>query len=146
MRVSKRFPTAVHALLLIACLSPKQRVTSSVIAQSTGSNAVMIRNIFLKLSENGLLITAAGKNGGVHLGREPQDITLWDIYHAVETDNVDEIFKIYEGNGLCPVGKNVYHILLPHAESAVAAMKADMEKVTIATMLEELSSLSKKNG
>ncbi len=76
MRVSKRFPLAVHSLLFVAVLSPKKRVTSALVAESTDSNPVTVRNIFLKLSECGLLVTAAGKNGGVHLAKEPKDITL----------------------------------------------------------------------
>ncbi|MCD8025540.1 MAG: Rrf2 family transcriptional regulator [Clostridiales bacterium] len=143
MRVSKRFPLAVHSLLFVAVLSPKKRVTSTLVAESTDSNPVTVRNIFLNLSENGLLVTAAGKNGGVNLAREPKDITLWDIYRAVETNDVEEIFKIHETNSTCPVGKNFYHILYPHMASAVNAMKADMEQVTLQTLIEELKSLLK---
>ncbi len=143
MRVSKRFPLAGHSLLFVAVLSPEKRVTSTLVAESTDSNPVTVRNIFLNLSENGLLVTAAGKNGGVNLAREPKDITLWDIYRAVETNDVEEIFKIHETNSTCPVGKNFYHILYPHMASAVNAMKADMEQVTLQTLIEELKSLLK---
>ncbi|MCD7829611.1 MAG: Rrf2 family transcriptional regulator [Clostridiales bacterium] len=141
MRVSKKFPTAVHALLYVAVLSPKRRVTSTLVAESTGSNAVTIRNLFLDLSKNGLLTASAGKNGGVHLAREPKNITLWDVYQAVETNDVEEIFKLHETDSDCPVGKNIYQILYPHMLAAVTAMKGSMEQVTLATLLEELESL-----
>ncbi|MCD8147335.1 MAG: Rrf2 family transcriptional regulator [Clostridiales bacterium] len=143
MRVSKKFPTAVHSLLYVAVLSPKRRVTSTLVAESTGSNAVTIRNIFLDLSRNGLLTASAGKNGGVHLAREPKDITLWDIYQAVETNNVEEIFKLHETDSDCPVGKNIYQLLYPHMLDAVTAMKDSMEQVTLGTLLEELNVLLK---
>lgn len=84
------------------------------------------------------MIAAAGKNGGVHLGREPKNITLWDIYHAVELNDVKEIFNMYEGNDCCPVGRNFYQILHPHMVSAANAMKADMEQVTLETLMAEL--------
>lgn len=61
MRVSKRFPLAVHSLLFVAVLSPKKRVTSALVAESTRSNPVTVRNIFLNLSDSGLLIASAGK-------------------------------------------------------------------------------------
>lgn len=141
MRVSKRFPLAVHALLFAAVLSPGKRVTSKLVAESTDTNAVTVRNLFLELAESGLLVASAGKNGGVHLAREPKDITLWDIYQAVETNNVEEIFKIYEGNDTCPVGKNFYQVLYPHMASAVEAMKASMEQVTLETLIDELRCL-----
>ncbi|MCD7866583.1 MAG: Rrf2 family transcriptional regulator [Clostridiales bacterium] len=143
MRVSKRFPLAVHSLLFVAVLSPKRRVTSTLVADSTESNPVTVRNIFLNLSENGLLVAAAGKNGGVRLAREPKDITLWDIYQAVETNDVEEIFKLHETDSDCPVGKNFYHILYPHMASAVNAMKTDMEQVTLETLADELKCLLK---
>ncbi|MCD7840310.1 MAG: Rrf2 family transcriptional regulator [Erysipelotrichaceae bacterium] len=138
MRVSKRFPMAVHSLLYIAVASPMKRVTSKMVGNSIGANAVTIRGLFLDLTANGLIETAAGKNGGVSLGKAPNEITLWDIYEAVETDDVEEIFKMYEGNGDCPVGKNIYQVLYPHVASAVDAMKTDMEKVTIETLLGDL--------
>ncbi len=141
MRVSKRFPLAVHSLLFVAVLSPKKRVTSTLVAESTDSNPVTVRNIFLNLSENGLLIAATGKNGGVHLAREAKDITLWDIYQAVETNDVEEIFKLHETNSDCPVGKNFYQILYPHMASAVNALKTDMEQVTLETLIGELKCL-----
>ncbi len=143
MRVSKKFPTAVHALLYVAVLSPKRRVTSTLVSESTGSNAVTIRNIFLDLSRNGLLTASAGKNGGVHLAKKPEDITLWDIYQAVETNDVEEIFKLHETDSTCPVGKNIYQLLYPHMLDAVTAMKDSMEQVTLGTLLDELQSLLK---
>ncbi|MCD7906196.1 MAG: Rrf2 family transcriptional regulator [Clostridium sp.] len=143
MRVSKKFPTAVHALLYVAVLSPKRRVTSTLVAESIGSNAVTIRNIFLDLSRNGLLTASARKNGGVHLAREPKDITLWDVYQAVETNDVEEIFKLHETDSDCPVGKNIYQLLYPHMLDAVTAMKDSMEQVTLGVLLEELNALLK---
>ncbi|MCC8073621.1 MAG: Rrf2 family transcriptional regulator [Clostridiales bacterium] len=96
MRVSKRFPLAVHSLLFVAVLSAEKRVMSILVAQSTESNPVTVRNVFLELSKKGLLIASTGKNGGVCLAKEPDKITLWDIYQAVETNDVEEIFKLHE--------------------------------------------------
>ncbi|MCD8366661.1 MAG: Rrf2 family transcriptional regulator [Clostridiales bacterium] len=143
MRVSKKFPTAVHALLYVAVLSPKRRVTSTLVAESTGSNAVTIRNIFLDLSRKGLLTASAGKNGGVHLAKEPKDITLWGVYQAVETNDVEEMFKLHKTDSDCPVGKNIYQLLYPHMLAAVTAMKGSMEQVTLGTLLDELNDLLK---
>ncbi len=145
MRVSKRFPLAVHSLLFVAVLSPKKRVTSALVAESTDSNPVTVRNVFLNLSESGLLIAAAGKNGGVHLAKEPKDITLWDIYQAVETNDAKKIFKLHETDSDCPVGKNFYQVLLPHMVTAVNAMKTNMEQVTLETLMNELRELLKRS-
>ncbi|MCD7728237.1 MAG: Rrf2 family transcriptional regulator [Ruminococcus sp.] len=99
--------------------------------------------MFLNLSDSGLLIASAGKNGGVHLAREPKDITLWDIYESVELKDVNKIFNMYEGSDTCPVGKNFYQILHPHMVAASNGMKAEMEKVTLETLMSELKEMLK---
>ncbi|MCD8286936.1 MAG: Rrf2 family transcriptional regulator [Clostridia bacterium] len=141
MRVSKRFPTAVHALLFVAVLSPEKRVTSSLVAESAGSNPVIIRNIFQDLTRCGLIAAVPGKNGGVVLAKDAKDISLWDIYQAVETNDAEEIFKIHDEESESPIGRNFYRILYPHMDSAVQAMKASMEQVSLDTLMKELTSL-----
>jgi len=51
MRVSKRFPMAVHSVLFVAVHSPIRRVTSTLVAESIEANPVTIRTLFLDLSE-----------------------------------------------------------------------------------------------
>lgn len=143
MRVSKKFPLAVHSLLFVAVLSPKKWVTSTLVAESTETNPVTVRNIFLTLEEHGFLIATAGKNGGVCLAKEPKDITLWDVYLAVETNEVEEIFKLHEMDSDCPVGKNIFQLLYLHMLDAVTAMKNSMEQVTLETLVDELKPLLK---
>ncbi len=138
MRVSQRFPIAVHSMLFIACYGKEKNVTSTVVAQSTGANAVIIRNLFSDLKDSGLLNVSSGKNGGACLARDMKDITLWDIYSAVETDDIDEIFRFHESNKSCPVGRNIYAIMCMHTAAAVDAMKAEFEHVTLADLLMEL--------
>lgn len=48
----------------------KQYKTGDLIQKSL--DGVSLRNIFLDLSESGLLIASVGKNGGVHLARAPK--------------------------------------------------------------------------
>ncbi|KPU43534.1 putative HTH-type transcriptional regulator YwnA [Oxobacter pfennigii] len=138
MRVSTQFPIAFHALMMIACFKDT-RVTSEMVAGSAGCNAVTIRNIFSKLKKADLLSVKAG-TGGTALGKPAEDITLWDIYAAVESDSADEIFKIHsKTSGSCPIGSNVRGLLSPHLDSAVAAMKAELSKVTLGQLIDELN-------
>jgi DNA-binding IscR family transcriptional regulator len=87
MRVSLQFPIAVNALLLLS-LGKNSRVTSERIAESSGCNAVIVRNIYKKLRDAGLISTSSGK-GATTLTRDLEDISLWDIYAAVETAHTD---------------------------------------------------------
>lgn len=138
MRVSKKFPIAVHSLLIMAQFEDTRKTTSAMIAQSTGANAVIIRNIFLSLKEHGLIQSATGKNGGVRLARASKDISLWDVYSAVETDDIDEIFKFHEGSSSCAVGKNIYGLMRPHMDDALAAMRRELQDISIDTLRAEL--------
>ncbi|MCC8078875.1 MAG: hypothetical protein LIO57_02275 [Oscillospiraceae bacterium] len=59
----------------------------------------------------------------------------------METNDVEEIFKLHEATSDCPVAKNFYTILYSHMCSAVNAMKEDMERVTPETLIKELKGL-----
>ena len=137
MRVSTQFPIAVHALLMIANF-PEKRITSSMVAESAGCNAVIIRNIFTKLKKAGLLDIKTG-TGGTSLAKPIDEISLWDIYITIETDETDEIFKIHpHTSGKCPVGSNIRGLLLTHFDDAVNAMKTELSKVTLGNLIEEI--------
>jgi Rrf2 family protein len=43
-----------------------------------------LHRIIASLARNNILKTFAGRDGGVQLARKPEDITLLDIYEAVE--------------------------------------------------------------
>jgi DNA-binding IscR family transcriptional regulator len=142
MRVSTQFPIAVHALLMIANF-PEKRITSDMVAESAGCNAVIIRNIFTKLKKAGLLAVKTG-TGGTALAKPIDKTSLWDIYIAIETDETDEIFKIHpHTSGHCPVGSNIRGLLLTHLDDAVDAMKAELSKVTLDKLIEELKANKK---
>ena len=67
--------------------------------------------------------------GGAELARTPKEITLLDIYQAVESTNLDDVIGIHErGNHTCPVLKDAY---APVAK----AMSDSMREVTLANML-----------
>ena len=57
---------------------------------STGSNPVVIRNLFGALQKAGILSVARGTGGAVLL-RSPEEITVWDVYAALESDEKHEL-------------------------------------------------------
>lgn len=137
MRVSTQFPIAVHAMLMISGF-PELKMTSEIVAESAGCNAVIIRNIFAKLKNAELLITKSGK-GKTELARPAKDISLWDIYSAVESEETDELFKFHTNTSpTCVVGSNIYDLLCPHLDNAVEAMKKELCKVSLDDLCREL--------
>lgn len=138
MRVSTRFPIAVHALMLIAAFSGQKKVNSDLVSESTGVNAVVIRNIFTRLKQAGLISVSPGP-GGTTLAKMAEQISLWDIYAAVEAAGTEDIFRFHENiSPYCPVGRNIYQLLHTHLDDAVTALKKELSGVTLADMIHEL--------
>lgn len=137
MRGNKQFSIAVHAMLMIAHFAD-MKITSEMVAQSAGCNAVIVRNLYHKLVTANLLTTKRGK-GKTELAKPPEEITLWDIYAAVEGDSLADIFKIHEHtNGSCPVGGKIRTLLQRHMNDTTRAMQRELEHVTLADLRSEL--------
>ena len=142
MRVGTQFPVAVHALLMVAAF-PEKKITSEVVAESAGCNAVIIRNIFADLKDAGLLDTKSGR-GRNTLARSAESVTLWDIFCAVEGGETEGLFKLHRHTSeTCVVGSNIRSLLLPHLNDTVKAARAELEKVTLADLVAELRAVQR---
>ena len=140
MKISVRFTAAVHTLLCIAYFEKAERVTSEFISGSTGVNAVIIRKILLQLQKAALVETQAGV-GGSHLLKKAEEITLRDVYRAINADEEErEVFNFHPNpNEKCPIGGKIHQALDPVLEAAQKAMEAELSKTTIADLLSEIS-------
>ena len=138
MRASTRFPLAVHTLMIISAFSDQRKVNSNIVSESTGVNAVIIRNIFAQLKKAGLISVSPGP-GGATLAKKPTQITLLDIFNAVEAEKTEDIFR-FHGNPSphCPIGSNIYELLHSHLDNAMSALKKELFSVTIADLMDEL--------
>ncbi|MGN0695419.1 MAG: Rrf2 family transcriptional regulator [Oscillospiraceae bacterium] len=142
MRTNTQFTVSVQTLILIA-ISEGRRITSAMIAESTGCNPVMVRQLFSKLKEAGLLNISAGK-GTTTLAKTPSDITLWDIFAAVECGEGQELFAFHPNiSQTCGVGHYFENVLGAHLDNAVLAMKESLEQVTLDKLIAEISAAGK---
>ena len=87
MQISSRFTIAVHILTCIDYFADEYTITSDFLAGSVGVNPVIIRQVILQLKAAGLVDVVRGKTG-ITLSRELEDITLYDVYEAVESVKV----------------------------------------------------------
>ena len=137
MKITSRFTVAVHTLLTIYYFGEKNKVTSDFIAQSVCVNPVVIRRTLLSLKAAGMVEVKAG-SGGASIVKDLQDITLYDVYRAVDSVEGD-IFHFHENpNPACPVGKNIHAVLDTHLADAQAAMENELKKVTLLDLTREL--------
>lgn len=148
MRISVKCSSAVHVLLMIAVLPAQQKVTSELLAGSVGCNPVEIRRLLGKLKKAGIIDVARG-TGGATLRKKAKEITLLDIYSAVDEASLDELIGVHTHPlAQCPFGKNITQILSePYAEIG-SAVKRQMAAVTLDQMLARLREMepSIENG
>ncbi len=135
-KFSSRYSISVHILSLIA-LSPTS-CTSDFIAESVNTNPVIIRRIIGMLKKAGLVHVRAGA-GGTYLQKELDEITLLDVYRAVEVADHEHIFNCHdETNPRCPVGANIESVFRTKMLQAQSAMEHELDQVTLKQLVSEL--------
>ncbi|MDP8207108.1 MAG: Rrf2 family transcriptional regulator [Candidatus Electryonea clarkiae] len=87
---SKSWGYAVRAMLRLAEIhdDPKARRMAGELAEETGMPPSFLSKVIQQLSAAGLVDSARGRQGGIRLARNPEEITLFDI--AKVTDNFDK--------------------------------------------------------
>ena len=81
MRLNTKYSIALHCLVFLAEYGDQMKVTSEVLARSTGCNPVIIRNILGALQRENFVTIARGV-GGAHLNTDPKKLTVWQVYQA----------------------------------------------------------------
>ena len=138
MQLSMKCSVAVHCLLFIWEARGKARVTSTLLAQSTGANPVVIRNILSALKKAGLITVPRGQ-GGAELCRDPEQITLYQIYAALEPQGLTSLIGIHPCDGrACPVAQNIRRVLRHPYRQIEDAIAATMDGITLASLIQDL--------
>ena len=135
MQYSSRLTISTHILLCIDYFKDQNKLTSDFIAGSVNVNPVIIRNNLRMLKSAGLVNIEAGV-GGASLAKDPSDITLLDVFKAVEKE--EDLFHFHEDpNPNCPVGRAIHPVLGHHLSDAQQAMKDHLAGVTLADLISE---------
>ncbi|MGH1600562.1 Rrf2 family transcriptional regulator [Campylobacter majalis] len=136
MQIGVKFPIAVHILLSIEYFKDEKN-TSEFLAETVGTNPVIIRKITSCLKSAGLVEVRAGI-GGMNLAKSPENISLYDVYMAV-SESKKELFKIHSSPHMCPLGGRIDALLRPHFLNAQNALKAELQYINIQNLLSELA-------
>ena len=128
---------AVQILSVIAWRGP-EGTNSELLAKSLHTNPVVVRRILKALERHGLVKVRPGRYGGVELLRLPSEITLEDIYKAVEPEGA--LFALRErGNPRCPVNNAMTRALPPLFEAANAAVDSALRRTKLSTLVETIA-------
>ncbi len=109
MASNSKFAIAVHTLGVVALLDGKP-VSSEMIAGSVGTNPVVIRRILKHFVKHGLVEVQMGTGGGSKLTRKPEEISLSEIYLALEEDELFQVPLLPDNHG-CPIGRFIRPVL-----------------------------------
>ena len=79
-----RFSSALKAMLLLGHGEEEGSpvLSSTQLARSLNTNPSLVRKLMVTLVQDGLVASIKGRNGGVRLGRSPDQITLGEIYRS----------------------------------------------------------------
>ncbi len=144
MQISSRFTMAIHIFACIDTFQNDYKITSDFLADSVNVNPVVIRRLLSQLKSAGLVNITRG-SGGAAIAKPLDEITLLDIYNAVECVDNGELFHFHENpNMQCPVGKNIHNALDDKLSRIQKAMENEMQKITLADVIRDAQSFIEK--
>lgn len=142
MPASSRFAIAVHVLTLMA-QAGDEPVKSDFVAESVNTNPVVIRRILCSLQRAQMVRSQTGAAGGSRLARAASEITLLEVYRAVEEGRLLSLHR-KRPNPRCPVGMNIEGVLDRLLSEAEAAFEGVLSGITVDEVLKALRPRPKK--
>jgi Rrf2 family protein len=129
MVMSTRFAVGVHLLTALAA-NPGKILRSEDVADSVNTNPVVVRRLFSQLTTAGLVRARLGHGGGFELARPASDISLLEIFTALEKP---DLFVAHRSpSASCPVGAHILTVLREATAPAVGALLRELSRTTVA--------------
>lgn len=132
MKYSTKLSDAVHILVLIY-LNPSQSLSSADIAVSICTNPSYVRQLMAKLKANGLIQSMRGQAKPT-LGRAPEEITLFDVYKAVEGEK-PLLHLDTNVNPDCNVGVYIQYALQDYYSEVQKVADYKMAQITLSDII-----------
>ena len=145
MHISNKCSIAVHCLIFINEYGEKNKVTSELLALSTGCNPVTIRNIISAMKKNGLIDVKFG-TGGATLAVPIQDISLYRICAAVDPEAIDKMISIHPApSPFCPVGRNIGAVLDRTYDTLKDDLISSMKSITMEKIVNDYHTILERD-
>ena len=135
MAISTRYSDAIHIMAFIY-IYQNTKLSSENIAKSVMTSPVVVRRIMSALQKAALIKTTHGSPNPV-LAKDAANITLLDIYLAVENDK--PLFTVdHKTNPQCIVGSQIQGILTQHYHEVQSAALGRLERITLQDIIDEI--------
>lgn len=136
MHISNKTSIAVHCLIFINEYGDERKVTSELLALSTGCNPVTIRNIISSLNKEGIINVKFG-TGGTKIAVPLNEISLYRVCSAVDPEAIDKMIGIHaKPSPFCPVGRGIKPVLNQAYDKVRQDMIDSMNTITLDTMVD----------
>lgn len=131
-----KFSTAIHMLILVS--EAEVPMNSEQIAHSVGTNASYIRKVATRLSRAGILEGRRGVSG-FSLLKAPEDISLLEVYRAVEQTEDVHVFDVHQNpSDECIVGRNIRPVLNGMFRQAEQVVERKLAGTTLADCITQM--------
>ena len=141
---NSQFAIAVHVLAMLAN-NCDERIKSGYLADSVNTNAVVIRRLLSDLHEAGLVVSQTGYSGGTCLTKEPSEIGLTEVFHAVAGS---EVFSLHpkEPSSDCEIGVSIKPVLLQIQNKMDMAIRDTLMDYTLQDVIDEVLEINRSKG
>lgn len=136
MPVSTQFSIAVHLMAGLG-YGVAHDMTSTQLAQSVNTSPSFIRRVLAKLSKADLISTTMGKTGSTSLARKPNEISLLDIYKAVDAPKAFAIHD-YPEQKMCAVSCTIKSSMEKVLNRTQSSMEKSLGEITLADVIADL--------
>jgi Rrf2 family protein len=137
MAANSRMASAVQILCVMA-YTGDDGTNSEIIAKSLRTNPVVVRRLLKGMERAGLVEIRPGKDGGVRFRCEPDQITLDQIYRAVESET--DVFALRQGgNPRCPVNAKMADLLGPIFQATNKAVDTTLKQTTLRSLVSAIA-------
>lgn len=131
---------AACILAMISTQEEHKLVSSDVISSKLKVSSSYLKKMLRKLVVHERIVSVPGNQGGIRLTRPPQDITIYDVFVAIEEDT-----PFIELNGLIPLAFPDSEVA-PEGEALLNDIFAEaqenyfstLKKVTVADVLKQI--------
>ncbi|MFI3168112.1 MAG: Rrf2 family transcriptional regulator [Bacillota bacterium] len=144
MKVSSKLAMGIHILIAIDTFYDKYKITSEFLAGSLQVNPVVVRQILVGLNDAGIT-KIIDRNKGCQIVKNLAEVSMFDVYMAVDCDKKSMFGFHSDPNEKCPVGRNIHNLLDSRFESLQSEFENSMKRFSLADVAKDLEIIMIEN-